>query len=91
MNKNDVLEMLFVAEEITRAAQRHETILREILNDFEDLPDHSDYAVIGESFSPLSQALSHWRGLMAVMFQPAAVVPAQMAELAATLKEWGCE
>lgn len=90
MTKSDLLKMLSAAEEMTHAAQRHENALRSAVRDWDNLPDHSDYAVVGES-SPISQALTHWRGLMAVMFPLQEENPAEMAALAETLKSWGRE
>lgn len=68
MNKQDLMAMLAAAEEITIAAKKHEDRLRLAAEHWDDLPDTSDYAVVGESFAPLSQALASWRRLMTAIF-----------------------
>lgn len=73
MNKQDLMKMADYAAEITAAARKHEAALRWAVDNWDSLPDHSDYAVLGESFEPLSRALAEWRCLMAAIFPP--VIP----------------
>lgn len=79
--------MVEAASNITRAARQHEAALKAALyaaehdNPWEEMQ-------IGEAYSPLSQALTDWRGLMSNLYQITHENSNDLAELATTLKTW---
>ena len=88
MNKNDLMKMAECAAMLTTAARQHEDALRRVVAEWDDLPDYSDYAVVGESFAPLAQALADWRTLMSNLFPAPAEDHAALEDLATSLESW---
>jgi hypothetical protein len=82
-----MMTMLAAAEEISGAAKKHEEYLRLVAARWGELPDTSDYAVVGESFAPLSQALASWRRLMTAIFPLPEPKPEVENEIAQWLSE----
>jgi len=87
MNANDLRKMCDYAADLTRAAQQHETSLKAALLAAERGEPWEEMQ-IGEAFSPVSQALANWRGLMARLFPTPPKNAEEMAELAATMETW---
>ena len=88
MDKNDLMKMADAAEMLAAAATNHAAYLRRQAEGWETLPDHSDYAVVGGSFGPVSQALADWRRLMADLFPTPAESPAETTELEQIVESW---
>lgn len=84
MTKEDLMRMIDAANAITVAAQKHERDLELLLN-LDSLPE--DW-MIGELFSPISQAMSNWRRLMAAMFPTPEDDAEQIAKLSAIVDSW---